>query len=266
MNRSLRSIIAVFISALLFSAFSPGLRAEEGYYAVPDGIYSKRVLPAIRFGAEYDSFDLNQHAYYMRRQTLSAYGEWAFNEYFSLAATLPWTRRTETKTQTATRFDNMGLGAHAAIPGSSFIPVGGLDMTLPTGREQEGIGSKRIFNMEPYAGLGYYDGAFSILGLVRYNTQTNRDFKEDPDQGDDFARTWLYNVNLGWNFEAVDLLLEYQYKYTYDPNPKRKSTHTIAPGINVKIDQVILSLSVPYSLSRERDFGAGVMVRAGMRF
>lgn len=246
--------------------FATPASAQETYFAVPDGIAMNRILPAIRFGAEYKSSDLDQHKYYARTQTVDAYGEFAFNENVSIAGYLPWTRKKETNIKSHTRFDNLGLGVHGALPGSTFIPVAGLDLTLPTGSEKVGIGSKRIFNIEPYAGLAFHDGIFSITGLAKYNTQSNRRFREDPEKQDDFERTWLANVGLGLNFEVTDLLLEYQYRYTYDPDPKRKSIHTIAPGLNLKVDHFIFSFSVPCALSKQREFDYGVILRAGMRF
>jgi len=239
---------------------------ESQSYPLPDAIYSLRVLPATRVGADYQTYELDQHRYYKRTQTLSAFGEYAINEFFSVSMFLPWTRRTETKFDTTTRFDNMGLGLHFANVGSFLVPVGGINLTLPTGREQDGIGSKRIFNVEPYAGLGGYSDWFSILGVVRYNTETNRQFREDVIKKDNFARAWICNVTMGATFQYVDALLEYQYKYVYDPDPKKLSQHSIAPGVNLKLGNLILGISVPYTLSKDREAGVGVIARAYGRF
>lgn len=257
------SRLVIVVAAALFAM---EIRAEESYFPIPDAVHTGRVVPAVRFGADYKSFENKQHKYYFRSQTASLFGEYAFNEYVSIGGNVPWTRRKETSTKTHTRFDNMGLFVHLAYPGSSFVPVGGLDMTLATGDADVLIGSKRLFNVEPYAGLGFHYYRFSLTGILRYNTQTNKQFREDTAEKDDFARTWKTDAVAGFNLQYVDLLLEYQYKFTYDPDPKRISTHVLAPGVNLKLGSFIAGLSIPMALSREREFGRGVILRVSGRF
>jgi hypothetical protein len=242
------------------------LFGEESYFPVPDAVYTQRLLPAVRFGGDYTSLENKQHKYYFRSQTIRLFGEYAFNEFVSIGGNAPWTRRKETGTRTHTRYDNMGLFVHLAYPGSSFTPVGGLDFTLATGDADVLIGSKRLFNLEPYGGLAFHYYWFSLTGVLRYNTQTNKTFREDPDEKDDFARTWKTDVVMGFNFTHADLLLEYQYRYTYDPDPKRLSVHTLAPGANLKIGHFIAGISIPLALSKEREFGKGVILRFSGRF
>lgn len=254
---------------ILFSAAaicSIELHAEEPYFPIADAVYTNRVLPAVRFGADYKSLENKQHKYYFRSQTASLFGEYAFNEFVSIGGNAPWTRRKETTTKTHTRFDNMGLFVHLAYPGSTFVPVGGLDMTLATGDSDVLIGSKRLFNLDPYAGLGFHYSRFSLTGVLRYNTQTNKQFREDTAEKDDFARTWKTEAVAAFNLQYVDVLLEYQYRFTYDPDPKRLSTHVLAPGLNLKIGSFIGGLSVPLALSKEREFGRGVILRFSGRF
>lgn len=258
----MRQILAILFAVSAVSAVS----GEETYFPLPDAVFTPRVLPAIRFGADYRSLENKQHKYYLRAQTASLFGEYAFNEYVSLGAHAPWTRRKETGTLTHTRYDNMGIFVHLAYPSSMFVPIGGLDLTLPTGNADVLIGSKRLFNVEPYGGLGFHYYWFSLTGVVRYNTQTNKQFREDLDQKDDFARTWITDAVLGLNFEHADVLVEYRYKYTYDPDPKRLSFGVVAPGVNVKFGNFIAGLSIPMAVSREREFGRGVVLRFSGRF
>lgn len=254
------------IAAIIALVFCSAASAEETYFPLPDAVYTPRLLPAVRFGADYTSLENKQHKYYYRTQTVSGFGEFAFNEYVSIGGFAPWTRRKETNTDTHTRFDNMGLFIHLAYAGSSFVPVGGLDFTLATGNQDVFIGSKRLFNLEPYAGLGFHYYWFSLTGVVRYNTETNKQFRESIEEKDDFARTWLADAILGLSFKYADVLLEYRYRYTYDPDPQRLSTSTLAPGINIKIGEFIAGLSMPVALSKERHFGRGVVVRFSGRF
>lgn len=235
-------------------------------FPLPDYIYSRPVIPGTRFGAEYSTYDIEQHKYYKRTQTFRANGEFAFNDYVSIRGDLPWTRKKETNTETRTRFDNMGLGLHLANPNGNWIPLGGLDFTLATGNEKTGIGSKRVFNIEPFVGIGYHGDLFSIAAIGRYNSQANKQFKEDPAKKDDFERTWIANLNLGMSFTYLDVLLEYQYRYLYDPDPKRQSFHSIAPGLNVKLSNFMLGVSIPYALSRERPYDIGAILRIYGRF
>ncbi|MCE9599407.1 MAG: hypothetical protein K8S54_15690 [Spirochaetia bacterium] len=240
--------------------------AQARSFPLPDYIYSKPVLPGTRFGVEYSTYELERHKYYKRTQTVRANGEFAFNDYVSIRGDLPWTRKKETNTETHTRFDNMGLGVHLANPDGNWIPLGGLDFTLATGNDKVGIGSKRIFNVEPFVGVGYHGDMFSIAAIGRYNSQANRNFKEDATKKDDFERAWVANLNLGLSFTYLDLLLEYQYKYLYDPDPKHQSFHSIAPGINIKLSNFMLGFAVPYAMSKDRPYDIGAIVRIYGRF
>ncbi|MEQ9365623.1 MAG: hypothetical protein RIF32_15365 [Leptospirales bacterium] len=224
-------------------------------------MHIKNAAPRSRAALQFTNDELTQHKLYERSQTLSAYGEFAFADFISIHANLPVTRRWLTDTERQTRFDNMRVGAKLGFRFSWIMPYFGLAVDLPTGDEEEGIGSKELGNVEPYAGVRIGAGWFFWQLGARYNSQSNREFRETDVQ--EFRRFYLLETAVALSFQYVDLLVEYSYKREREEKEKPGlSTSVIGPGVNIKpTPNFVIGLGATYALSTEREYDYGYQVR-----
>ena len=263
--RSLRSMLtvtrlaAVVIGAILLALMPASLSAKPG--AEPEFLFIKNAAPRSRAALQFTNNELTQHKVYERTQTLSAYGEFAFADFISIHANLPFTRHWLTDTKRQTRFDNMRVGTKLGFRFDWIMPYFGLALDLPTGNQGKGIGSKELGNVEPYAGLRLGAGWFYWQLGARYNTQTNKKFRETDLQ--EFRRFYLLETALALSFEYVDLLVEYAYKREREEKESPGlSTSVIGPGVNIKPSKnFVIGLGVTYALSKEREYDYGYQVR-----
>lgn len=231
-------------------------RAEKNKQAYPELMFARNLAPASRFQLGYRDRELKEHKYYERYQTVYANLEYAIYPAWSLYASIPYTTKYLTDTETKKRLDNVLVGTRLGWDQKHWMPVMGIEIELATGDEKEtGIGSKELGSLEPYFGI-MYARRFVVSAAIRFNAQTNKQFKEKEEQN--FDRTWLFDLTTGYRFNDVDLMLEYTYKYRQDPELNMLSTHIVAPAIHYRFTPDIqLGLSVPYTTSKEREFDIG---------
>ncbi len=258
------AVLALLICGSLASFFSVGLAAKPE--AEPEMLLIKNAAPRTRVALQFNNDELTRHKFFERQQTLQAYGEYAFADFFSVHANLPFTRRWLTDTKRQTRLDNIELGAKLAFRFQYVMPYFGLGGNLATGDEEQGIGSKELGNVEPFAGVRLGRGWFFWQIGARYNSQTNKRFRETDVQ--EFRRFYLIETALVLSFQYVDLLLEYQYKNLRQEEERPGlSSSVIGPGINIKpSENFIIGLGGTYALSREREFDYGYQIRLTYRF
>lgn len=268
-TRKLRFALNTAVLVLLMygsfaSFFSNALVAKPE--PEPEMLMIKNAAPRTRVALQFNNDELTQHKLFERRQTLQAYGEYAFTDFFSVHANLPFTRRWLTDTKRQSRLDNIELGAKLAFRFHYVMPYFGLGGNLATGDEEQGIGSRELGNVEPFAGVRLgRDWFFWQIG-ARYNSQTNKRFRETDVQ--EFHRFYLIETALVLSFQYVDLLLEYQYKNLRQEEERPGlSSSVIGPGINIKpSENFIIGLGGTYALSREREFDYGYQIRLTYRF
>lgn len=70
------------------------------------------------------------------------------------------------------KFANYALAEEGLLSGYGFA-VG-----LPTGDDQEGIGSDNIWELEPFLDIGFKRGPWDLVGFTRFGIPPN----QEPDQ------------------------------------------------------------------------------------
>lgn len=246
---------AIFISSFFF--FGASARAET---FLPESIFLTSIEPGNRVSFGIKNLELNEPKIFARDQTALASAEYAFSTYFSLYAGLPYSRRWYTDLETTRHIDNAPVGLKLAYPGSNFMPAAGLNLYLPTGNDRLRIGSKEFGNVEPYAALAWKSGSFSLQGMVKYNSQSNRGFYEKP--GQKFIHTWYAEASAGFRFSFIQIIGEISRKMVVDPEEKHLNTTLFSPGIGFTLgDSGYIGIGIPYSLSKEREYDAGFIIK-----
>ncbi|MCB1308759.1 MAG: hypothetical protein KDK30_11290 [Leptospiraceae bacterium] len=226
----------------------------------PELLLNPQLNPRHRAGIGFRNTQLTRHEYFERYQTLYAFGEYAIYESWSVYGQLPYSRKWVTDSDRREHIDNPIIGTRFGYRFNGWMPAAGLAVEIPAGDEDAGIGSKELGSLEPYLGIRFGSEWFFISGAVRYNAETNKKFREEEEQ--EFARTWKAELAVAFRLGNWDLMLEYLYRYRTDPEERRFSSGLIAPGVNYRIlDNLIIGVTVPYALSRERDLDIGFDAR-----
>lgn len=66
-----------------------------------------------------------------------------------------------------------------------FLPAVGLEVVLPTGDEEDGLGSDHVVELEPFLRIGYWNGPFELIGFVSLGVPLNQTSEESDEE--DFA-------------------------------------------------------------------------------
>lgn len=224
----------------------------------PRAMLVRELVPQDRISLGASDKELSsRHKYFERYQTLYADLEFQILDFWSIYGVLPYSKRYQTDSETTRRLDNIRMGSRLGFRAGKRLLVGtGLDIELATGDEKvAAIGSKELGSLEPWLGFLYHRHGWMMQAGLRYNAQTNKQFREKENQ--QFERTLFVDGLLGYRFSAVDLVLEYNYKYRRDPEEKAISTHTLGPSLHLRLgddDSMLLSIGVPWALSREREW------------
>ncbi|HEV7301536.1 MAG TPA: transporter [Tepidisphaeraceae bacterium] len=126
-------------------------------------------------------------------------GEYAFTQNFSIEAVVPYAFVNPEEGPSENGLADAILAfkfASYAWVDSNLLPAVGLEVILPTGDDESGIGSDHIVELEPFARLGYWNEKFEIIGSVGVGIPLNQTSEERDEE--DFALAYgvstLYHV------------------------------------------------------------------------
>ena len=122
--------------------------------------------------------------------------EYAFNKNVSIAVTAAHVFRRPEMAPGNSHLDNTEVSLKAVTFRAAergFLPVYGISFGLPTGND-EGIGSGHVFEIEPFAGLGYKHKRLEIIGFGKFGFQTNRNDADEEGHEFGYNLSSLYNA------------------------------------------------------------------------
>ncbi|MBI3396088.1 MAG: hypothetical protein HY042_09655 [Spirochaetia bacterium] len=251
------------VGALVFCAagvlFAGKLQAETPEHW-PEPFTALIVEPRSRAWVSLANEDLNEPRLFTRTRTAEGGLEYAFNENLSLFGALPYTKRWDTNMMTRSHIDMIPVGVRGMWTEDDWLVAGGVTARFASGNERLNIGDRHVGDLEAYVAPGVRVGALSGLFQVRYNTESTSSFREEANRP--FKRTWLVDFVMGVDLGSVHPVLELERKMRYDPHSARLNTTVLTPGVNVTLGGVLLGVGVPYTVSKEREFDAGLILRA----
>ena len=166
------------------------------------------------------------------RHTGNLEGEYAFAPWVSLEADLPYTFLDPDGSSGRSNLDNVEIALKLAttlVPGRALIG-GGLELGLPTGDDDKGIGSSREIEVAPFLDFGVKNGAMETVAFVKFAIPTN----QPPDEADAVDLEIIYNVAFSHDWsEHLRLLLEFDGSVVA-AGTASESILNITPGIKVR--------------------------------
>tara|TARA_B100001939_G_scaffold344845_1_gene360191 strand:- start:60615 stop:61415 length:801 start_codon:yes stop_codon:yes gene_type:complete len=237
-----------------------------------DARNSKTVEPLITQGLDVASrvhlgfqfSELDQHKYYERERSLYLSGEWAATNYFSVYGTVPYVERTVTDADRRRYLDHLEAGARLAPSFGPLTTTLGMTIRFSRGTNQGDV-KKDVGYIQPYAGLLLNLDWFFLQGSIMWSTQSNPRFIEDVDQ--QFDRSVIYDLAMGFRMGSWDLSLENRYDHRYDPDERKRVHWLLGPAIRWNAtERFSMSLAVPYAIRQEREEDFRIHFRVTYRF
>lgn len=191
------------------------------------------------------------------RHTMNFEGEYAFTPSFSIEMDIPYTFLDSDEGQSTNRLDNVEVGlkyANFAFAEHGLLLGGGIELVLPTGNEEKGIGSDHVLEVEPFLDFGYKHDRLEIVGFTSFGLPQNENGEDEAD------------LELGWNLSTLyhispkfQVLLEFDGEHVYGGEEDGVNIVNVTPGIKVSpLDssnlQIGIGVSVP--LTDDKEFHA----------
>jgi hypothetical protein len=197
-----------------------------------------------------------------REHTLTASGEYAFTPNFSVEAALPYTLLDPDDAGTAGRLGDATVGVKLAtyqFVEHGLLPAVGLEINLPTGNEERGIGSDHVVELEPFVRAGYRAGPLELIGSLAVGIPLNQEDDESDDE--DFALA--YNVSTLYHVTPdVQALLELHGESVF--GGADESVFSLSPGVTFqpfadKSVTIGLGVTVPVTDDKPFDYAINFM-------
>ena len=194
-------------------------------------------------------------------------GEYAFTQNFSIEAVLPYAFVNPDEGSS-----EHGLGdailAFKYAPYNwvdrNFLPAVGLEVVLPTGDDDKGIGSDHIVELEPFVRLGYWTGKFEFIGSFAVGIPLNQTSEEQDEE--DFALAYgvstLYHVA-----PSLQALVEVDGESVF--GAEDVSALYVSPGVTFQpYDDKSVSFGVGVTLpvTDDRDFDYAINLMSILHF
>ena len=129
--------------------------------------------------------------------TLTGTVEVAPVRWFSVEFSAPLTHLNPEVDSSETRLGDLGLGfklACFAFEEHGILLSVGLELGLPTGNEERGIGNDHVLEIEPWVGIGYKRGRFEWIARVGVGFPTNQNGEREADAELEWATSFLFHI------------------------------------------------------------------------
>jgi hypothetical protein len=203
-----------------------------------------------------------------KKNTLRAEAEYAFAPWISVEVDLPYSFLDPDDGPAESNLDNMEIAlklASDAFAEHGLLLGGGIEIGLPTGDDEKGVGGGKEIEVAPFIDAGLLLGKLETVAFVIFEIPTN-----EPDTEKD----------------EVDLKIAYRLAFTYPvtsrawailefdgeavvSGDKEESVLNISPGVKVQpLDDArfILGASVSVPLTDDKDFDVRALVSGFYHF
>ncbi len=104
----------------------------------------------------------------------------------------------------------------------------GLELGLPTGDDDKGIGEGHLWEIEPFVGIGLVSGDFELVSLTRFGIPTNQEVGEEVETEIHYDFSALYHFST-----RVQGLLELNGEAGLSGDAAGEGIISVSPGIKV---------------------------------
>lgn len=257
-----RLSVCSLIFIVIFSARS--LSAQEQQHEHPPGeaghheglhfshpLIAESVSPDTKIRIDYAFVKLDDAT----KNTFLFEGEYAFHRSFSIEAGVPFATLDPGEGSRMSNFGNAEVGfkfANFAFEDRGLLLGYGIELGLPTGNDDKGIGSDHVFEFEPFLNIGYKREGIEVVSFATFGIPTNQEDEEEVETEFSYNLASLYHVN-----PRLQLLMELDGEAVLSGDEAGQSEWHLTPGLKVapaNSDLFIgFGVRIPLSGNRELD-------------
>jgi hypothetical protein len=197
-----------------------------------------------------------------REHSASAAVEYAFTSSFSVEAVLPYTFLDPDDGDSTDGLSDAIVAMKFAtyrFVDHGFLPAVGVELVLPTGDEERGIGSDHVLEVEPFFRIGYWTGKWEFIGTLSLGLPFNQTDEEDDEE--DFALA--YNLSTLYHVTPdLQALVELSAESVF--GSADEFVLSVSPGVTFqpfddKSITIGVGATIPLTDDKPFDYGVNVM-------
>ncbi|MEN8145325.1 MAG: transporter [Gemmatimonadota bacterium] len=157
--------------------------------------------------------------------------EYAFHRSFSIELVVPYVSLNPDAAPSESNLGNVEVAlkfANFAFEDSGVLLGYGVEFGLPTGDDEQGIGSDHLWEIEPFLNLGVKQGDWEIQAFSVFGIPTNQDEGEEIETEFKYDLSTLYHVS-----DRVQALLELNGEVGLSGDEAGEGVVSLAPGLKV---------------------------------
>lgn len=162
--------------------------------------------------------------------SITGSAEFKLARWVSIEASAPITHLDPDMGSSDTRLGDASVGikfASFAFEDDGILLAAGLEVGLPTGNEEKGIGNDHVVEFEPWVGFGYKRDRFEWIGRIGVGLPTNQNGDKEADAELEWGTSFVYHVIEG----RLAALLEIDGLDIYGEEEDGYDSVSITPGV-----------------------------------
>jgi hypothetical protein len=270
----IRSTFAILLVLLAAPAPARPLAAqahgEEHHQGHAAGLHfahpliAESVSPDTKIRLDYRFRDLEGG----ERNTVAVEGEYAFHRAFSIEVGIPYTSLDREEMPDGSSLGNTEVAlkfANYAFEERGLLLGYGIEFGLPTGDDEEGIGSDHIVDIEPFLNAGYKRGGLETVAFATFGIPTNQRPEEVVETELGYNLSLLYHVG-----SRLQALLELDGESILsNEEGEEQTTLNLTPGLKVRPlagQNLLVGIGVGVPLAEDQEFDTRVIISAFYHF
>lgn len=187
--------------------------------------------------------------------TLTGTVEFAPVRWFSIEASAPFTHVDPDMGSSETRLGDVSVGFKFAcfeFEEHGVLLAAGVELGLPTGNEERGIGNDHVLEIEPWVGFGVKRERFEWIARVGVGLPTNQNGDKEADAELEWGTSFLFHIIDG----KLAALVEIDGLDIYGEEEDGYDSVSITPGVRIypfDNPDVSLGMGVRLPVTTDRD-------------
>lgn len=193
--------------------------------------------------------------------------EYAFHPSFSIELDVPYWWQSTTSTATESSFDNLSIGlklANFAFAESGLLLGYGVEVGLPTGDSEKGIGSDHIVELVPFLDIGYKRSRLELVSFAEFAIPTNQSEDEQVETELEYSFSSLYHFG-----DRLQGLVEFDGVTGLSGEEAGTTVFNVSPGVKylfLRNRMLAFGVSAGLPLTDHREFDVRVLASVFYHF
>lgn len=226
--------------------------------------------PDSKIRLDFDSLDLTGDGESGTERGVRLEAEYAFFPSFSIELDVPYVSLGPEGEPSTSGLDNISVGfkfANFAFADRGVLLGYGLELGLPTGDDEKGIGSSNLLEIAPFLAVGYKRRALELVSFLEFGIPTNQDEAKGQEVETElgFNLSALYHFSPRWQG-----LLELDGEEVLSGEEEEgHSVLNLTPGVKfrpVAGNSLLLGVGLSFPLSHEEEFDTRIVGSAFYHF